>query len=58
MFFNFSYADYGFNKVEVKSKTDNGVKFTTKGNHNHETGRLSGELNTEFKCDEYGMYKM
>jgi len=47
--------NYGFNKLEVKSKTDNGVKFTTKGNHNSDTGRLSGELETEYKWKDYGL---
>ena len=48
------FADFGLNKVEVKSKTANGVKFTTKGSHNHETGRLGGDLCTEFKYEDYG----
>lgn len=47
-------TDYGLNKVEVKTKTANGVKFTTKGSHNHETGRLGGDLCTEFEYDDYG----
>ncbi|KAH3747466.1 voltage-dependent anion-selective channel protein 1-like [Dreissena polymorpha] len=47
--------NFGFHKVEVKTKTDNGVKFTTKGSHSKETDRLSGELNTEYKYDEYGL---
>lgn len=46
--------NYGFNKIEVKSKTENGVKFTTKGSHNSDTGRLTGELVTEYKYD-YGI---
>lgn len=47
--------NYGFNKVEVITKTESGVKFTTKGNHNTDTGKLSGELNTEYKYNEYGL---
>jgi len=47
--------NFGFHKLEVKTKTDNGVKFTTKGTHSKETDRLSGELNTEYSCSDYGL---
>lgn len=46
---------YGSHKVEVKTKTSSGVKFTTKGNNNTDTGRLSGDLTTEYKCSDYGL---
>lgn len=47
--------NYGFNKLEAKTKTDNGVKFTNKGSFNTETGRLSGEINSEYKISDYGL---
>lgn len=47
--------NYGTNKIEVKTKTDSGVKFTTKGTHNSETGKVGGELQTEYKCSDYGL---
>ncbi|XP_045212982.2 voltage-dependent anion-selective channel protein 2-like [Mercenaria mercenaria] len=47
--------NYGTNKLEVKTKTDAGVKFTTKGSHNSETGKMTGELQTEYKCSDYGL---
>ncbi|KAL4239363.1 Voltage-dependent anion-selective channel protein 2 [Mactra antiquata] len=47
--------NYGTNKVEVKTKTESGIKFTTKGNHNTDTGRMSGDLKTEYKCSDYGL---
>ncbi|WAQ96979.1 VDAC2-like protein [Mya arenaria] len=47
--------NFGFHKLEVTTKTDSGVKFTTKGSHSKETDRISGELNTEYKYNEYGL---
>jgi len=44
----------GSHKLEVKTKTESGVKFTTKGSHNSDTGRVSGDLTTEYKCPDYG----
>jgi len=47
-------SDFGYHKLDVTTKTDSGVKFTTKGSHSKETDRISGELSTEYKCSEHG----
>lgn len=47
--------NYGFQKLDVKTKTENGVKFTTKLSNNSDTGRANGELSTEYKYSDYGL---
>ena len=47
-------TDYGFYKLECKSKTKNGVEFTTTGNSNHDSGKVGGTLETKYKYSEYG----
>ena len=49
--------DYGYFKVDCKTKTESGVKFTTKGSHSTDTGKMNGELETEYKFDDYGKIK-
>ena len=47
-------TDYGTYKLEVKSKTSNGVEFTTAGNSNHDSGKVGGSLETKYKYSDYG----
>lgn len=47
--------NYGAQKIEVKTKSSNGVKFTSKGNNNTDTGRMSGDLTSEYKCSDHGL---
>lgn len=47
--------NYGYFKVDCKTKTESGVKFTTKGSHSTDTGKMNGELETEYKFDDYGL---
>lgn len=47
--------NYGFYKLECKSKTNNGVEFTTTGNSNHDSGKVGGSLETKYKYSEYGL---
>lgn len=47
--------NYGFFKLEAKTKTDSGVEFTTSGSSNSETGKVSGNLETKYKWSEYGL---
>lgn len=51
-------ADYGTYKLEVKTKADNGVEFTTSGNSNHDSGKVGGSLETKYKYSDYGKSMM
>jgi len=46
---------FGVIKLEAKTKTANGVEFTTDGNHNTDTGTVNGALETKFKYADYGV---
>ena len=48
------FADYGFYKLEAKTKAANGVAFTTNGSSNHDSGRFNGSLETKYKWSDYG----
>ncbi|XP_046355008.1 voltage-dependent anion-selective channel protein 2-like [Haliotis rufescens] len=47
--------NYGFWKLEAKTKTDSGVQFTTSGSSSSDTGKVSGSLETKYKWNEYGL---
>lgn len=47
--------NYGFYKVEAKTKTDSGVEFTSNGSSNHDSGKFNGSLETKYKCSEHGL---
>lgn len=47
--------NYGFYKLEAKSKTQNGVEFTTNGTSNHDSGKVVGALETKYKYSDYGL---
>ncbi len=49
-------SDYGFYKLECKTKTNAGVEFTTSGNSNHDTNKVNGSLETKYKWSDYGEY--
>ena len=48
------FADYGFFKLEAKTKTESGVEFTTSGNSSSDTGKVCGNLETKYKWSDYG----
>jgi len=52
--FSKSY-NYGFFKLECKTKTSKGVSITTSGSSNSDTGKVAGSLETKYKWEEYGM---
>lgn len=41
--------NYGFYKVDMKTKSTSGVEFTTKGNSSHDSGKVCGTLETKYK---------
>ena len=41
--------------VQVKTKTDTGVEFTTGGSSVLDTGKVSGNLETKYQVKELGM---
>lgn len=49
--------DYTFGsvKAEIKSKTSTGVELKTTGNHDMETGRAAGDLETKYVFKDYGI---
>lgn len=52
--FNKGY-NYGFFKLECKTKASNGMEFTTSGNHNADSGKVAGSLETKYKVADYGL---
>uniref|UniRef100_A0A0P4VTF0 Putative voltage-dependent anion-selective channel-like protein n=1 Tax=Rhodnius neglectus TaxID=72488 RepID=A0A0P4VTF0_9HEMI len=46
---------FGLLKLDVKTKTNTGVEFSTGGVHNHDTGKIFGSLETKYKFKEYGV---
>jgi len=47
--------NWGFFKIDAKSKTANGVEFKTALNSNRDSGKVAGNLETKYKCSEYGL---
>jgi len=47
--------NYGFYKLEAKTKTSSGVEFTSSGSSSHDSGKVNGALETKYKCGEYGL---
>lgn len=50
-----SDGDWGFFKLDAKTKTENGVNFTAGVSHNRETGKIGGSLSSKYKWSEYGL---
>jgi voltage-dependent anion channel protein 2 len=46
---------FGLWKLDLKTKTDSGVEFTTAGHSNQEDGKVFGSLETKYKVKEYGL---
>ena len=53
---SFIISDYGFYKIEAKTKTANAVEFTSSGSSNHDSGKFAGSLETKYKWKDYGEY--
>merc|ERR1712168_561718 len=45
----------GLLKLEVKTKTDTGVEFTSGGSSNIDSGKVAGNLETKYKVKDLGM---
>jgi len=52
--FNKGY-NYGFYKMECKTKASNGMEFTVGGNSNSDSGKIGGNLETKYKWSDYGL---
>ncbi|XP_077376829.1 voltage-dependent anion-selective channel protein 3 isoform X1 [Festucalex cinctus] len=52
--FNKGYG-YGILKLDVKTKSQNGVEFATSGSSNTNTGKSGGHLETKYKVSELGL---
>ena len=50
LFLNFSLL-----KLDVKTKTATGVEFNSGGSSNTDSGKVTGSLETKYKCADYGM---
>jgi len=46
---------FGLVKLDVKTKTSTGVEFASSGSSAIDTGKVSGNLETKYKCSEYGV---
>ncbi|TRZ22114.1 hypothetical protein HGM15179_005018 [Zosterops borbonicus] len=48
---------YGFGliKLDLKTRSENGLEFTSSGSANTETSKVSGSLETKYKWVEYGL---
>ncbi|XP_015588270.1 voltage-dependent anion-selective channel [Cephus cinctus] len=46
---------FGLLKLDVKTKTDSGVEFSSGGVSNQDTGKVFGTLETKYKIKEYGL---
>ena len=49
------FIDFNVFKVDVKTRTANGVNFNVIGEHNTETARTFGSLETKYVVPEYGL---
>ncbi|KAG7279585.1 hypothetical protein CRUP_034173 [Coryphaenoides rupestris] len=52
--FNKGYG-FGLVKLDVKTKSENGVEFKTSGLSNMDTGKVNGSLETKYRWAEYGL---
>ncbi|CAG5924636.1 voltage-dependent anion-selective channel protein 3 isoform 1-T1 [Menidia menidia] len=46
---------YGVLKLDVKTKSQNGVEFATSGSNNTDTGKSGGHLETKYKVSDLGL---
>ncbi len=42
--------------MEVKTKTKQGIDFTVNGSSNHDSGKVTGSLESKYKYSDYGMW--
>jgi len=49
-------TDYGFYKLEVKTKTSTDIEFKTNVSSNHDSGKFMGTLETKFEWKDYGKW--
>lgn len=47
--------NYGFYKLEAKTKSSSDIEFTTNCNSNHDTGKFVGGIETKYKWKDYGL---
>jgi voltage-dependent anion channel protein 2 len=47
--------NYGFYKLEAKTKTSGDIEFTTNANSNHDSGKFLGAIETKYKWKDYGL---
>jgi len=47
--------NYGFYKLEAKTKTQSGIEFNTTSSSNHDSGKFYGNLETKYKWKDYGL---
>jgi len=47
--------NYGFFKIDAKTKANAGVEFSVGGSSNHETSKVAGNLETKYKWADYGV---
>jgi len=47
--------NFGVVKLETKSKSQTGVEVTSGGMHVLESGKVNGNLETKYKCNEHGL---
>jgi len=47
--------NFGVVKLDCKSKSETGVEMTSGGTHVLESGKVNGNLETKYKCGEYGL---
>ncbi|XP_054245401.1 voltage-dependent anion-selective channel protein 1 isoform X6 [Indicator indicator] len=52
--FNKGYG-FGLIKLDLKTKSENGLEFTSSGSANTETSKVNGSLETKYKWVEYGL---
>ena len=52
----FFSTDWGFFKLDAKSKTEKGVEFKTSLSNNRDSGKVSGNLETKYKWSDLGMF--
>ena len=53
--FNKGYH-FGLMSLNLKTKTKNGVEFTSGGNATHETGKVTASLQSKYQVKQYGMW--
>ena len=46
---------FGLLKLDVRTKTDSGVEFSSGGVSNQDTGKVFGTLESKYKVKEYGL---